>query len=51
MNDLEQRLIKLEKVAHPPQNYRKRCKEMEKKVADMEIRMDSLEQIINEHLI
>ncbi len=50
MNNIEQRLIALEKVAHPPQNYRKRCMEMERKVRDMEKRMDRLEKIIIKQL-
>ncbi len=50
MNNIELRLIALEKDAHTPQNYRKRCMEMERKVEVMEKRMDRLEKIIIEKL-
>ena len=44
--NLEQRLIKLEEVAHIPQNYRIRCKEMEKKVATLAEKVKVLENFI-----
>ncbi|MEE9190216.1 MAG: hypothetical protein V3U16_05555 [Candidatus Neomarinimicrobiota bacterium] len=40
---LERRLQALEKVAHAPQNYRRRCKEMERKVQILSERVAELE--------
>ena len=39
INKLEDRVIELEKLSHEPQNYRKKCEEMEE-------RIDKLEAII-----
>ena len=39
MNKLEERVIALEELSHEPQNYRKKCEEMEE-------RIDKLEAII-----
>ncbi|MEE8336317.1 MAG: hypothetical protein V3S48_07785 [Candidatus Neomarinimicrobiota bacterium] len=44
--NLEERLIKLEEVAHVPQNYRIRCKEMEKKVELLAQKVKVLENFI-----
>jgi exonuclease VII small subunit len=43
---LEKRLKALEKVAHVPQNYRRRCKEMERKVQILSERVVRLERSI-----
>jgi hypothetical protein len=40
---LEKRLQALEKVAHAPQNYRRRCNEMERKVRILSERVARLE--------
>ena len=43
---LEKRLKALEKVAHAPQNYRRRCKEMERKVQILSEKVAKLESSI-----
>ena len=39
---IERRLIALEKVAHKPQNYRKQCEEMRKRITVLETILDQM---------
>jgi hypothetical protein len=43
---LEKRLKALEKVAHAPQNYRRRCMEMERKVEILTKKLEKFEKVI-----
>ncbi len=44
--NIEKRLIALEADSHPPQNYRRRCKEMEAKVKVMENKIIQMEKLL-----
>jgi len=48
-NNIESRLIELEKVAHAPQNYRQRCKVMENKVDMLEREIIELKKMIKQN--
>ena len=39
-NSLEKRISDLEKLSHEPQNYREKCEEMEKRIDNLESRID-----------
>jgi len=45
--NLEKRILRLEEIAHAPQNYRTRCLEMEKKVAELTDKIHNLENYIS----
>ena len=47
IHQLEERIIELEKLSHEPQNYRKKCEEMEERIDEMEERIDKLEAVID----
>ena len=36
IHELEERVIELEKLSHEPQNYRKKCEEMEERIDKLE---------------
>ena len=41
INKLEDRVIELEKLSHEPQNYRKKCEEMEERIDKLEAVIDN----------
>ena len=42
MDKLEKRVMELEKLSHEPQNYRKKCEEMEKRIEVLERALETL---------
>jgi len=42
MDKLEKRVIELEKLSHEPQNYRKKCEEMERRIEVLEKALETL---------
>ena len=42
MDKLEKRVMELEKLSHEPQNYRKKCEEMEKRIEVLENALETL---------
>ena len=36
IHELEERVVELEKLSHEPQNYRKKCEEMEERIDKLE---------------
>ena len=41
IHELEERVIELEKLSHEPQNYRKKCEEMEERIDKLEAVIDN----------
>ena len=41
IHQLEERIIELEKLSHEPQNYRKKCEEMEERIDKLEAVIDN----------
>jgi len=41
INELEERVVELEKLSHEPQNYRKKCEEMEERIDKLEAVIDN----------